>query len=394
MNKLILKRGREKSLRRRHPWIFSGAVARVTGTLRAGDTVEVHSASGDFLALAAYSPRSQITARVWSWERQEIDAGFLRERVSRAVLARRAFIDANTTDAMRLIHGESDSLPGVVADRYADSVVLQLSSAGADHWREAIAEALIAASGVSRLWERSDAEVRKLEGLPPAVGPLYGAREPTRVTVAENGLAFQVDLERGHKTGFYLDQRDNRWLVRALAGERDVLDAFCYTGGFSINAAAGGARSVLGVDSSTEALQLARENATRNGTAGITWLAGDVFERLRKFRDEGRGFDLVVLDPPKFAPTAAHAAKAARAYKDINLLAFKLLRPGGLLVTFSCSGGVSADLFQKIVAGAALDAGVEAQIIQRLGAAADHPVALNFPEGEYLKGLLCRVTRQ
>ncbi len=347
LNKLILKHGREKSLRRRHPWVFSGAVARITGVPSAGDTVEVHSAGGEFLALAAYSPRSQIVARVWSWDRREIDAGFLRERVRQAVLARRAFVDPNTTNAMRLIHGESDGLPGVIADRYADAIVLQLSSAGADRWREAIADALMAISGVSRIWERSDAEVRKLEGLPAAAGPLRGAREPTRVTVSENGLEFDVDLECGHKTGFYLDQRDNRWLVRALAGERDVLDAFCYTGGFSINAAAGGARSVLAVDSSAEALELARENAGRNAVSGISWLGGDVFQLLRRFRDEGREFDLVVLDPPKFAPTAAHAARAARAYKDINLLGLKLLRPGGLLVTFSCSGGVSADLLRR-----------------------------------------------
>lgn len=394
MNKLILKPGREKSLRRRHPWIFSGAVARVTGAPSAGDTVELHSAGGEFLALAGYSPKSQIVARVWDWRRRDIDAGFFRERIRRAAQERETLLDASTTDAARLIHGESDGLPGVVADRYADTVVMQLSSAGADRWREAIADALIQVDGVTRVWERSDAEVRKLEGLPAAIGALRGLREPTRVVLTECGLTFQVDLEHGHKTGFYIDQRDNRRLVRSLAAGRDVLDGFCYTGGFSINAAASGARSVLSVDSSAEALELARDNARLNSAAGISWLEGDVFQLLRTFRDEGRGFDLVVLDPPKFAPTAAHAAKAARAYKDINLLAFKLLRPGGLLVTFSCSGGVSADLFQKIVAGAALDAGVEAQIIQRLGAGADHPIALNFPEGEYLKGLLCRVARQ
>jgi len=393
MNKLILKPGREKSLKRRHPWIFSGAVARVTGTPSAGDTVELHSAGGEFLALAGYSPKSQIVARVWDWRRREIDAGFFRERIRRAAQERETLLEASTTDAARLIHGESDGLPGVVADRYADTVVMQLSSAGADRWREALADALIQVDGVTRVWERSDAEVRKLEGLPAAIGALRGPREPTRVALTESGLTFQVDLEHGHKTGFYIDQRDNRRMVRSLAAGRDVLDGFCYTGGFSINAAASGARSVLAVDSSAEALELARDNARLNSAAGINWLEGDVFQLLRTFRDEGRGFDLVVLDPPKFAPTAAHAAKAARAYKDINLLAFKLLRPGGLLVTFSCSGGVSADLFQKIVAGAALDAGVEAQMIQRLGAGADHPIALNFPEGEYLKGLLCRVVR-
>ena len=391
LNKLILKPGREKSLKRRHPWIFSGAVARVTGEPGAGDTVEVRSASGEFLALAAYSPKSQIVARVWDWSERDIDADFFRARVRRAAAERDTFLETGTTDAMRLVHGESDGLPGVVADRYADTIVMQLSSAGADRWREAIADALMEVSGSARLWERSDAEVRKLEGLPAAVGPLRGQQKPTHVALTENGLAFHADLEHGHKTGFYLDQRDNRRLVRALANGRDVLDGFCYSGGFSINAAAGGARSVLAVDSSAEALELARRNAGLNAVSGVDWVEGDVFLLLRKFRDERRAFDLVVLDPPKFAPTAAHVAKAARAYKDINLLAFKLLRPGGVLVTFSCSGGVSAELFQKIVAGSALDAGVEAQIIQRLGAAPDHPVALNFPEGEYLKGLVCRV---
>lgn len=292
---------------------------------------------------------------------------------------------------MRLVHGESDGLPGVVADRYGDTVVLQLTSAGAEHWRDAIADALLAVDGVARVWERSDADVRKLEGLSVAAGPLRGPREPTQVSISEDGLMFQVSLEHGHKTGFYLDQRDNRQQLRALAAGREVLDAFCYTGGFALNAVRGGARSVTAVDSSADALALARANADRNGLAQPEWIEGDVFQLLRRFRDGARQYDLVVLDPPKFAPTAAHAEKAARAYKDINLLAFKLLRPGGLLMTFSCSGGVTADLFQKIVAGAALDAGADAQIVARLGAASDHPVALNFPEGDYLKGLICRV---
>jgi 23S rRNA (cytosine1962-C5)-methyltransferase len=372
MNKLILKPGREKSLKRRHPWVFSGAVAKVQGKPGAGDTVEVHSATGEFLALAAFSPHSQIVARVWDWRERAIDGAFFSERVKRAVDQRRALLDGNDTNALRLVHGESDGLPGVTADRYGDT-------------------ALLGASGAARVWERSDAEVRALEGLPPVTAALRGAREPTRVMIAENGLEFEIDLERGHKTGFYLDQRDNRRRARTLARGCDVLDGFCYSGGFALNALAGGAKSVTAVDSSADALGLARSNAEINKLAQAEWMEGDVFQMLRRFRDQGRDFDLIVLDPPKFAPTAAHAAKAARAYKDINLLAFKLLRPGGLLITFSCSGGVSADLFQKIVAGAALDAEVQAQIVERLGAGADHPVALNFPEGEYLKGLLCRV---
>jgi 23S rRNA (cytosine1962-C5)-methyltransferase len=391
MHKLILKAGREKSLKRRHPWVFSGALAKVQGTPGPGETVGVWSATGEFLAVAAYSPESQIVARVWDWKERAIDAAFFQERIKRAVQQRQVLLDSGTTDAIRLVHGESDGLPGVVADRYGDTMVVQLSSAGAERWREVIADALLEVGGAKRIWERSDADVRELEGLPPVTAALRGPREPTRITVTEQGLKFGVDLEHGHKTGFYLDQRDNRQRARGLARGRDVLDGFCYTGGFALNAAAGEAKSVTAVDSSADAIALARANADMNKLAQPEWMEGDVFLLLRKFRDQARSFDLVVLDPPKFAPTAAHAEKAARAYKDINLLAFKLLRPGGLLMTFSCSGGVSADLFQKIIAGAALDAGADARIVERLGPGLDHPIALNFPEGDYLKGLVCRV---
>jgi 23S rRNA (cytosine1962-C5)-methyltransferase len=289
------------------------------------------------------------------------------------------------------VHGESDGLPGVVADRYGDTVVVQLLSAGAERWRGAIADALAALPGVARVIERSEADVRALEGLPPQSGLLRGEPAAGPLTVREHGLDFAVDAEQGHKTGFYLDQRDNRLLLRGLAKDKTVLDCFCYCGGFALNALAGGAKSVTAIDSSGPALAAAKANAARNGLPESEWLEADVFQTLRKFRDEGRRFDLIVLDPPKFAPTAAHAEKAARAYKDINLLGFKLLNPGGALMTYSCSGGVSPDLFQKIVAGAALDAGVDARIEGWLHASADHPVALNFPEGEYLKGLVLRV---
>jgi len=389
LNKLILKAGREKSLKRRHPWVFSGAIAKVEGSPGPGETIGVWSATGEFLAVAAYSPESQIVARVWDWKERAVDAAYFQERIRQAVGQRRALM--SETGAMRLIHGESDALPGVVADRYGDTVVLQLNSAGADRWRETIADALLAVDGVARIWERSDAEVRQLEGLPAVTAALRGAREPVEVVIDEEGLRFGIDLEQGHKTGFYLDQRDNRQQLRALASGREVLDCFCYSGGFALNAVAGGAISVVAVDSSADALALARRNADLNTLAQPEWMEGDVFQLLRKFRDSRRSFDLVVLDPPKFAPTAAHAEKAARAYKDINLLAFKLLRPGGLLMTFSCSGGVTADLFRKIVAGSALDADVEAQVVAYLGASSDHPTALNFPEGDYLKGLICRV---
>jgi 23S rRNA (cytosine1962-C5)-methyltransferase len=390
LDKLILKPGREKSLKRRHPWVFSGAVAKLQGTPGPGETIGVWSATGEFLAIAAYSPESQIVARVWDWEDRVVDAAFFGERIGQAVGQRHALM--GDVGAMRLIHAESDGLPGIVADRYGDTAVMQLNSAGAERWRETIADALQATDGITRVWERSDADVRQLEGLRPVTALLRGPPVSDRIVIDEEGVRFGIDLEQGHKTGFYLDQRDNRQQLRALAAGRDVLDCFCYSGGFALNALAGGASSVVAVDSSAEALALARGNAELNQLAQPEWLQGDVFEVLRKFRDSRRSFDLVVLDPPKFAPTAAHAEKAARAYKDINLLAFKLLRPGGLLMTFSCSGGVTADLFQKIVAGSALDAETDAQVVARLGASADHPVALNFPEGEYLKGLICRIS--
>ena len=385
---LVLKPGREKSLVRRHPWVFSGAVERVEGAPGLGDTVAVRAAAGSFLAWAAYSPHSQIRARVWSFaEADSIDAGFFNARI-RAAVERRASL-AGVTDAVRLIHGEADGLPGVVCDRYAALAVLQLSSAGAERWRDAIVDAVIDAGGCRTAYERSDLEVRELEGLTPRTGPLRGV-PPDVATITEHGIHYRVDFARGQKTGFYLDQRANRSRIGALAAGRDVLNAFCYSGGFSLAALAGDARSVLSIDSSTAALELARENLALNGleVARAEWREADVFQSLRELRNAGRGFDLIGLDPPKFAPTAAHAERAARAYKDINLLALKLLRPGGLLATFSCSGGVSAELFQKIAAAAAADAGVDATIGDRFHADADHPVSLSFPEGEYLKGLL------
>jgi 23S rRNA (cytosine1962-C5)-methyltransferase len=391
MKAIVLKAGREKSLARRHPWVFSGAIAKVDGEPEPGETVQVRTSAGEAIALAAYSPKSQIRARVWSWDEVPIDARFFASRIQDAAAVRAALRIAETSDAWRLVHGESDGLPGVIADLYGNTAVMQLLSAGADHWRDAIADALCALPGVERVWERSDADVRELEGLKPRTGLVRGAPLPHAPVVHEHGLKFTVEIDAGHKTGFYLDQRDNRLLVRNLAAGKDVLDCFSYTGGFSVNALHGGAKSVMAIDSSALALDIARGNAELNGVSAAEWVDADVFQSLRRLRDQGRSFDLIVLDPPKFAPTAAHAERASRAYKDINLLAFKMLRPAGFLVTFSCSGGVSAELFQKIVAGAALDAGVQARIEGWLHASADHPVALNFPESEYLKGLLCRV---
>jgi 23S rRNA (cytosine1962-C5)-methyltransferase len=388
---LTLKPGREKSVKRHHPWIFSGAVASVAGNPAAGDTVEVRSAAGGALGVAAFSPNSQIRARLWSFDAATtIDAGFFRARLREAAALRAGLAAARRTNALRLVHGESDGLPGLVVDRYADVLVAQFLSAGVERWRAVILDALAEITECEAIYERSDAEVRRLEGLAPRAEFARGNRDARRCPIVEYGLNFRVDVAEGQKTGFFLDQRENRQRVRALAAGREVLDCFAYTGGFSIAALAGGARRVVALESSAPALEVARENLAANAleAARLEFRQADVFGHLRELRDRGARFDLVVLDPPKFAPTAAQAKAAARAYKDINLLAFKLLAPGGLLATFSCSGGISAALFQSIVAGAALDAGVQAKVIERFGAAADHPVALNFPEGEYLKGLL------
>ena len=404
MYKIILKPGREKALLRRHPWVFSGAIAEVEGNPGVGKTVDVLDSRGEFLGRGAYSSESQIRVRVWTFDSDVlIDETFFSQRLQTSIANRELSIvnsellitDHRPLFAGRLIHAESDGLPGLIVDRYADTLVMQVLSAGIEYWRETIADLLLDLTGAQRIFERSDMEVRKLEGLPMRIGTMRGEHglEPLRVQIEENGLKFWVDVGQGHKTGFYLDQRFNRARVRALAGGRDILDCFSYSGGFALNALAGGAASVTAVDSSSDALALAEENRILNDLPAekIEWLEGDVFQVLRAFRDGRRDFDMIILDPPKFAPTASQAQKAARGYKDINLLAFKLLRPGGLLVTFSCSGGISADFFQKIVAGAALDAGMDAQIIERLGQSPDHPVALNFPEGAYLKGLILRV---
>jgi len=391
MANVILKKGREKSLLRRHPWIFSGAVHHVDEEPASGLTVDLLSSDGHFLARASYSPNSQIRARVWTFEDEVVDKEFFRKRIHSAIRTRETWNLKPETDSYRLIYAESDGIPGLIVDKYNNVLALQSLTAGSEYWKETFADILLEETGLSVIYERSDADVRKLEGLESKVGLLRGDLSSSSFSITENDLQFKVDLQSGHKTGFYLDQRTNRLRVRQMAKDKDVLDCFSYTGGFTVNALAGGAKSALSVDSSADALELCKENIALNNLPvdKHTALEGDVFQLLRKFRDGNRSFDMIILDPPKFAPTSAHAEKATRAYKDINLLAFKLLRSGGILVTFSCSGGVDAGLFQKIVAGAALDAGVEAQIVERLSQGSDHPVALNFPEGSYLKGLVC-----
>ena len=395
MSKLILLPGKERSLLRRHPWVFAGSVARLDGRARPGDTVDVVADDGRVLGRAAWSPQSQIRARMWSFAADTVvDHAFFKRRVAESVARRAAHPLLARQGGLRLIHGESDGLPGVIADRFGEVVVLQLTSAGADKWREAIVAGLVQATGCVAVYERSDSDVRALEGLGPVTGCAYGALPEGALTIVEHGVRMEVDVVAGHKTGFYLDQRDNRQLTGLLAGGRSVLNCFCYTGGFSLQALSGGAAAVLSIDSSAPALDGARRNVALNPQlpgALAEWQQDDVFEALRALRAAGRRFDLVVLDPPKFAPSAAHTERAARAYKDINLFGFRLLNPGGILMTYSCSGGVGLDLFQKIVAGAASDAAVDARMLHRLTAAPDHPVGLAVPEGEYLKGLAVQV---
>lgn len=391
MKTIRLKPGKERSLARRHPWVFESGIAR--GGADPGETVRIEADDGQFLAWAAFSPKSKIRARVWSFDSsQRIDAAFLTDRVARAVQARAGFDIAS--DAMRLVHGESDGLPGLVVDRYGDTLVAQFGSAGVERWKTVIADALLSVTGLNKLYERSDTSGRGLEGLPETKGWLRGSGAVDLV-LAEHDWQLGLNIAEGHKTGFYLDQRDSRKrfadYTRRLGFEQ-VLNCYCYTGGFSVAALQAGAGHVTSIDSSALALQQAAANVARNGIAPerASFVDADVNASLRRFVEQGRRFDAIVLDPPKFAPTVVHAERAARAYKDINRLAFKLLKPGAVLFTFSCSGGISADLFHKIVASAGIDAGVDGYIHERLGGAPDHPMTICFPEGEYLKGLVVK----
>ena len=389
MKTLRLRDGKERSLVRKHPWIFESAIAKGGGD--SGETVRVEGHAGQFLGWAALSPQSRIRARVWSFDESErIDAAFFAARVRTALDARARLTIAS--DSLRLVHGESDGLPGLIVDRYGDTLVAQFGSAGCERWKDAITDALITHTGLQKIYERSDASSRGLEGLDTKVGWLRGQGD-TALVLREHGWQLGLDIAQGHKTGYYLDQRDSRLRfahhVQRLQSQR-VLNCYCYTGGFSVAALAGGAAHVTSIDSSAPALALADSNIARNGFAPerTEFIDADVNASLRRFAKEGRRFDAIVLDPPKLAPTIAHAERAARAYKDINRLALQILAPQGVLFTFSCSGGISADLFHKIVASAGADAGVDGFISERLCAAPDHPMTLSFPEGEYLKGLV------
>ena len=392
--RVVVSSNGEKSLARRHPWIFSGAVQRQDAGLPAGETVVVCSQKGKPLALGAWSPHSQIRVRIWSNDlREAIDATFFRNRIEAATLRRTRMHLLSPCSAMRLVNAESDGLPGLIVDRYADYLVCQFLSAGVERWREEIVGQLRRIPGIKGIYERSDADVRAKENLLQRTGLLWGREPPHPIEVALGNLHMLADVYHGHKTGLYLDQRENQAVVGSLASGAEMLNCFSHTGAFGLWAIQSGARMVTHIDASKEVLDLARQTAELNdvSSTAIDYISANVFEKLREFRDRQRFFDLIVLDPPKFVASKGQMNRGCRGYKDINLLAMKLLRPGGILATFSCSGLVSAPLFQKIVADAALDAGRHAHLIRQLHQAADHPVALNFPEGEYLKGLVCLV---
>jgi 23S rRNA (cytosine1962-C5)-methyltransferase len=391
---VVLRPGKEKPVLQRHPWVFSGAIARVEGKPADGDSVIVADSRGQPLACGGYNSRSQIRVRIWTWDAAEaVDADFFAERIRRACERRDALRRTNHTTAYRLVNAESDLLPGLVVDRYADFLVVQFLTMGAERWRREILDALAQLLMPAGIYERSDVDVRSKEGLSPVRGPVWGKGPPDAVEILEHARKFLVDVKGGQKTGFYLDQRDNRRRIAGYSADRDILNCFCYSGGFSVYAGAAGAMRIVNVDSSRDALHLARRNMALNGlhVNDDEYVEADVFQALRRYRDEGRTFDLVILDPPKFAFSQAQVQSATRGYKDINLVAMQILRPGGILATFSCSGLVSPDLFQKVVFGASVDAERDVQVIERLSQAGDHPILLSFPESEYLKGLICRV---
>ena len=389
-NQVILKPNRDRPLRHKHPWVFSGAIERIDPAIPDGEVIDVVTARGEFLGRGYLNRKSQIAVRVLTWDAAEaIDEGFWSRRLALAI----AWRVMGDHEARRLVNAESDGLPGLIVDRYGEWLVLQALTLGIEQFKPVIVQQLTSILRPPGIYERSDVDVREKEGLPPASGVLAGREPPDRVEIEENGQRYLVELKRGHKTGFYLDQRENRRKVQAYVGEAEVLNLFSFSGGFAVAALKAGAKSVVNVDSSADALQLARENLRLNGLDAneADFVEADVFSYLRRLRAEQRTFDVIIADPPKLAQTQGQLERAARAYKDLNLVALQILRPGGYLITFSCSGLITPDLFQKIVFGAAIDAGREAQIVERLTQASDHPVLLSFPEGEYLKGLVCRV---
>ncbi|HCR3021621.1 TPA: 23S rRNA (cytosine(1962)-C(5))-methyltransferase RlmI [Serratia marcescens] len=392
--RLFLAKGREKSLLRRHPWVFSGAVQRVEGKALSGETIDILDSQGKWLARGAYSPESQIRARVWTFQQdEEINIDFFIRRLQQAQSWRDWVAQRDGLDGYRLIAGESDGLPGITIDRFQNFLVLQLLSAGAEYQRPALLSALQHCYPECSIYDRSDVAVRKKEGLPLAQGPVLGDLPPELLPITEHGMKLLVDIQQGHKTGFYLDQRDSRLAARNYSAGRRVLNCFSYTGAFAVSALMGGCAQVISVDTSQAALNIAKQNVELNklDLNKAEFVRDDVFQLLRNYRAQGEKFDLIIMDPPKFVENKNQLASACRGYKDINMLALQLLNPGGILLSFSCSGLMPTDLFQKILADAAVDAGRDVQFIEQFRQAADHPVIATYPEGLYLKGFACRV---
>lgn len=392
--RLFLAKGREKSLLRRHPWVFSGAVTRVEGNAASGETIDVCDFQGKWLARAAFSPQSQIRARVWTFDQQEaVDRDFFINRLQTAQQWRTWLAERDDLTGYRLIAGESDGMPGITIDRFQNFIVLQLLSAGAEYQRANLLAALQHCYPECSIYDRSDVAVRKKEGLPLAQGLVLGDEPPALLPIREHGMQILVDIKEGHKTGFYLDQRDSRLAARRFSANAKVLNCFSYTGAFAVSALMGGCEHVISVDTSQAALDVARQNVELNqlDLSKAEFVRDDVFQLLRKYRDEGRKFDLIIMDPPKFVENKSQLAGACRGYKDINMLAMNLLNSGGVLLSFSCSGLMPIELFQKILADAAIDAGRDVQFIEQYRQAADHPVIASYPEGLYLKGFACRV---
>ncbi len=392
--RVILKKGRERSLLRKHPWVFSGAVKQVEGTPLPGETVDVFSCDNRFLGRGAYSPVSDIRIRIWTFdEKESVDELFFKRRILASIALRESLHIQEQTNAYRLISAEADGLPGFIVDRYDDFFVCQFLSAGAAYWKDEIIGQLKKLNGIKCIYERSDSDVRKKEGLPSTHGLLWGEDPPPLIHIKEEGLQFYVDIKNGHKTGFYLDQRDNRHLIRSYSSGAEVLNCFAYTGGFGLAALKGGAKHVTNIEDVPGLIELINKNLELNqfDKRRCVNVKANVFQLLRQYNKEEKSFDIIILDPPKFAEAQSHIPRASRGYKDINWLALKLLRPKGLLFTFSCSGLMKMDLFQKIVADAAIDAGRDVQILQWLSQSADHSIKLHIPESLYLKGLLLRV---
>ncbi len=386
--KIILKRGKENPILRGHPWVFSGAVARAEEDLVPGGMAEVYSKEGRFLGIGYFNPASQIVLRLLTREKEDLDASFFMDRIRRASALREKGLGGKT-NAYRIINGEGDFLPGLIVDRYGEALVLQCLTLGMERLKKLILELLIKQFNPRSIYERSDVPARTEEGLHPEKGLLYGEEVVAPVEIEEYGCRFRVDIKEGQKTGFFLDQRESRFLLQSISKGKKVLDCFCYTGGFSIHAGVGGAREITLLDSSEEALKGAEEHFSINHLEGIPFrlIRGDAFDVLRGLEPD---YDLIILDPPPFAKKRGHLPGASRGYKDLNLQAFRLLKRDGLLFTFSCSHYMDWDLFQKVVFSAALDSGRDVQLLGRLGHPIDHPVHLSHPEGEYLRGMILR----